>query len=350
MIELRSDTFTLPTEEMFAAAVSVPLGDDVWREDSTVNSLEAQSAQMLGKEAALFVSSGTQGNLIAMLSQTCRGDEVIVGELSHIFNNEVAGAAVVGGLQLHAVPNNERGMLEMSALHAAVRSVDVHHAPTTLLCVENSHNQCGGTVLDQEDMGLIRAVADGAGARVHVDGARIFNAATALGITAADLALDADSITFCLSKGLSAPVGSVLCGSSEFIERARRYRKMLGGGMRQAGVIAGPGLVALQTMTGRLGEDHRHARRIACALAGFPGVWLDLDSVQTNIVIFNIEASGRLASDLVQSLASRGVLVAPVGRHTVRLVTHRGVTSAEVDKAIEVLMMELSGAEVAVGS
>lgn len=350
MIELRSDTFTLPTQDMLAAAATAPLGDDVWGEDPTVKALEEKAAGLLGKEAGLYVSSGTQGNLIGILSHTNRGDEVIAGEKSHIFNAEVASAAVVAGVQLHPVPNTRRGALEPVALEAAIRSVDIHLPSTALICVENTQNQCGGAVLGPDEMREVRDVAARARAKVHLDGARIFNASVALSIPAATLAAEADSVTFCLSKGLSAPVGSVLCGSVEYVDRARKFRKMLGGGMRQAGIIAAPGLVALHTMVDRLAEDHQNARRLGEALAEMPGVCIDLETLQTNIVIADVEETGRTAASLVEGLLERGIKVATVGRFKIRLVTHRGVSAQDVDHAIEGLRAELAPAGVTVGA
>ena len=346
MIELRSDTFTLPTEEMLASAITAPLGDDVWGEDPTVTALEERAARLMGKEAAVFVSSGTQGNLIGILSHTVRGDEVIVGDKTHIFNAEAGGAAVIGGVQLRTVPNSYRGMLEQSDLVKAIRAKDDHHPTTRLICVENTHNACGGAVLNLQDMAEIRDVADTHRLKVHLDGARIFNASVALAVQAADIAAYADSVSFCLSKGLSAPVGSLLTGSAEFIERARKYRKMLGGGMRQVGIIAAPGLVALDTMVDRLARDHANARRLGEALAKLPGVAVDLRTLQSNIVIVDFEGTGRSASYVVHGLANRDVLTAAVGEHRIRLVTHRGVTGEDVDVAIGALQAELTPAEV----
>jgi threonine aldolase len=342
MIELRSDTFTLPTPEMLAAAVTAPLGDDVWGEDPTVIALENKAARLMEKEAALFVSSGTQGNLIGILAHTTRGDEVIVGDRTHIFNAETGGAAVIGGVQLYPVPNTRLGTLEAEALSHAIRKKDDHHPHTALVCIENTHNACGGAVLSPSDIADVRDVADRAGLKVHLDGARIFNAAIALSMPASVLTADADSVTFCVSKGLSAPIGSLLCGKVDYIERARKYRKMLGGGMRQVGVIAAPALVALDTTVDRLADDHTHARRLGEALASIPGVFVDLDVLQSNIVVADFEGTGRVASDVVDGLARRDVLVAAVGKYTVRLVTHRGVSSEDTDRAIEALHAELA--------
>ena len=347
MIELRSDTFTLPTVEMLAAATSAPLGDDVWGEDPTVIALERQAAEMMGKAAAVLVTSGSQGNLTAILAHTSRGDEVVCGDKTHIYNAEAASAATFGGVQLHPVPNTRKGTLDPEKLRAAFRPPDVHHAPTTLVCLENTHNACGGAVLDPDDMAKVREVADARGAKLHLDGARIFNAAVALGVPAALLASYADSVTFCLSKGLSAPVGSLVCGTTDFVERVRKYRKMLGGGMRQAGVLAGPGIVALETGVDRLSDDHVNARRIGEALAALPGVEVDLDVLRSNIIIANLKETGRSAMDIVEALAHRGVLTAAVGKFTIRLVTHRGVSDGDAEEAIEVMKSVLGRVEAA---
>jgi threonine aldolase len=299
----------------------------------------------MDKAAAIFVSSGTQGNLIAILSHTSRGDELIVGDRTHIFNAEVGGAAVIGGVQLYPVPNTRRGTLEAEALRRAIRKPDDHHPRSALICVENTHNACGGAVLDAEDMAAVRDIADRAGVKVHLDGARIFNAAVALGVAPSTLAAAAHSVSFCLSKGLSAPVGSLLCGDAQFIRRARKYRKMLGGGMRQAGVIAAPGLVAFDTTVERLREDHANARRLGETLANLPGVFVDLEVQRSNIVIVDFEGTSRSAADVVEGLARREVLAAAVGPYKVRMVTHRGVGSEDVDRAAEALKQELSAAE-----
>jgi threonine aldolase len=346
MIELRSDTFTLPTPEMIQAIVSAPLGDDVWGEDPTVIALEEKSAHLFRKESAVLVSSGTMGNLLAMLSHTSRGDEVIVGDKSHVFTSEVAGSAVAGGIQLRTVSNTSRGTIDLNALQGAIRPVDVHYPRTALICLENSHNMCSGAVLDLEYVSAVRAIAVEAGAKLHMDGARIFNAAVALGVTAGELAAGADSVTFCLSKGLSAPVGSVLCGSEEFIMRARKYRKMLGGGMRQSGVIAAPGIVALDTMVDRLAEDHVHARRLGETLDALPGVSVDLTRLRTNIVVADVSKTGRSPTSIVEGLLKRGVKIAPTGPTTIRLVTHRNVSSEQIDGAVLAMQAELDDARV----
>ncbi|MGH2460585.1 MAG: GntG family PLP-dependent aldolase, partial [Chloroflexota bacterium] len=258
LVDLRSDTVTLPTPDMRRAMAEAELGDDVFHEDPTVNRLEELAAERMGKEAAVLVTSGTQGNLVGVLSHTQRGDEVILGDQAHIFHYEVAGCAVVGALQLRPVRNVD-GLLDLGELEAAIRPVDVHAPRSRLVCIENTHNRGGGAVLDVARTHAIADLAHRRGLALHLDGARIFNAAIACGVEARALTAEVDSVTFCLSKGLSAPVGSLLCGRKDYIAVARKYRKLLGGGMRQAGIIAAAGIVALNTMVDRLVEDHANA-------------------------------------------------------------------------------------------
>ena len=286
--DLRSDTLTLPTPEMRDAMARAQVGDDVWEEDPTIKRLEALAAERLGKAAGLFVASGTMGNLISVVSQTQTGQEVVLDLDSHIFNNEVAGAAVVGNLQMRPV-KTARGFLTPDQVREALRPANIHVPPTGLVCIENTHNRHGGTCCTPEEIGAVAAVAHDASIPVHLDGARLFNAAIALQRPARDFVRDVDSVTFCVSKGLGAPVGSVICGSAELIDKARRVRKMLGGGMRQAGIIAAAGIVALERMVDRLAEDHANARALAEGLAKLPGLSVDLASVQTNIVIFRVQ-------------------------------------------------------------
>ncbi len=261
VIDLRSDTVTHPTSEMRKAMFEAEVGDDVYGEDPTVNRLETMAAGMMGKEAALFTTSGTQSNLIAVLTHTNHGDEVIVGDEAHMLWYEVGGAATLGGVTLRTVPNDSRGRLSPDDIERTIRSKDIHYPQTTLLCLENTHNRCGGTVLTTDYTDEVCNLAHTRGLKVYLDGARIFNAAIALGVPASRLTQNVDSVAVCLSKGLSAPVGSLLCGSKDFVERARKVRKMLGGGMRQVGVIAAAGIVALETMVDRcLGEDIRGSR------------------------------------------------------------------------------------------
>jgi threonine aldolase len=330
VIDLRSDTVTQPTEAMREAMRGAAVGDDVYGEDPTVRQLEELAALRLGKEAAVFVPSGTMANLAAVLSHTQHGDEAIVEHQSHTYLNEVGGMAAVAGVIPRPVVG-ERGVITPAQVEAVLRAPNVHYAPTRLLCLENTHNYAGGTVMTPPQMAEVCAVAHSLGLRVHLDGARVFNAAVALDVDVRLLVRDADSVMFCVSKGLSAPVGSLLAGDAPFIARARRARKMLGGGMRQAGVLAAAGVVALETMVDRLAEDHRHARLLAERLDNLPGVRVDLASVQTNIVMVEVAE----APTVVQRLAARSVLAHPFSPTRIRLVTHRHIGPHQVDEAVE---------------
>jgi len=331
-IELRSDTFTLPSPEMRRAIAEAELGDDVFREDPTVNRLEAMAAERLGKEAALLTASGTMSNLVALLSHCQRGDEVLLGTEAHILHFEAVGGAALGGLELRPLPNDGRGCINPAAIEEAVRPPDVHQPRTGLLCLENTHNRCGGTVLGEADLQAMAQVARRWGFPVHLDGARVFNAAVVLGVPVADLVRPVDSVAFSLCKGLACPVGSVLCGSAEFIQRARRYRKMVGGGMRQAGIIAAAGIVGLESMIDRLAEDHENARLLAQGLAAVPGVRLVPPQVDSNMVFFTLDSVN--AFELASRLSQAKVLCLPeAGR--VRLVTHYGIERADVEEAVE---------------
>jgi threonine aldolase len=333
-VELRSDTFTRPTTAMRRAMYEAEVGDDVWNEDPTVHRLEERAAQLLGKDAAVFLSSGTQGNLIGLISHARPGSEVLVGDESHIFNAEAAGSAVVGGLQLRTLPNNSRGGFIPESVRAAIRADDPHNPPTGCLALENSHNRCGGTVLSPHEMAEIVAPIRERGIPVHLDGARVFNAAVALDVPVAGLVTDVDSVTFCLSKGLGAPIGSILCGSASFVDRARHWRKILGGGMRQVGVIAAAGLVALETGVDRLREDHQNARVLAEGLATIPGVLVDLSSVQTNIVNFDVGLLEMSPQRFVDRLAEHGVKVAGSGGNVIRAVTSYEVTRSDIEHTL----------------
>lgn len=330
VIDLRSDTVTLPSPEMRRAMATAELGDDVFGEDPTVNRLQEMAAEMLGKEAALLVTSGTQGNLAAMLTHCRRGDEVILGELSHSVIFEVGGASALGGLIMKTVRNDPGGRLDLADVSAAIRPPNDHFARNGLICVENTHNLCGGMVLNEEDLSAIRDLSDRRGLPVHLDGARVFNAAVALGVPVARLAAYADSVTFCLSKGLGCPIGSVLCGTKDFVAEARRYRKMLGGGMRQAGVIAAGGLYALEKMVDRLEEDHENAREAANGLAQVAGIAL-APPPQTNLVYFSVD--GWKLPEFVRRLEQAGVLCFDEGGR-IRWVTHYGIDRADVDEAV----------------
>ncbi len=333
-VDLRSDTLTQPTPEMREAMAGAEVGDDVWGEDPTVQRLEALAARRLGKPAGLFVTSGTQGNLISVLSHTRPGQEIVVDFDSHVFNNEVAGAPVIGQVQMRPT-KTERGFLTPEQVREALRPANIHVPPTGLVCVENTHNRHGGTCCTPEEIAAVAAVAHEAGVPVHLDGARLFNAAVALGRPAAEFARDVDSVTFCISKGLAAPVGSVICGSAELVERARRWRKMLGGGMRQVGVLAAAGIVALERMVDRLAEDHVNARRLAEGLAKLPGLRIDLASVQTNIVIVRVERGAAATEDLVKGCAARKVKVHAMGPAAIRCVTHKDVDAEDISRALE---------------
>lgn len=333
IIDLRSDTVTLPTPAMREAIAKAELGDDVFGEDPTVNRLEAMAAEMLGKEAGLLTASGTMGNLVALLAHCQRGEEVMVGSEAHILHYEAVGAAALGGLELRPIPNDDRGRLDPKDVERAVRPPDIHQPRSALVCLENTHNRCGGAVLGEDEMAAVAQVARRWGMAVHLDGARIFNAAVALGLPAAQLARHADSVAFCLSKGLACPVGSVLCGSAQFIQRARKYRKMVGGGMRQAGIIAAAGIVALETMIDRLQEDHDNARVLAEGLAGLPLLRLDPTTVQSNIVAVDVD--GVSAGEFEGRLRGAGVLVTYMGGQRLRLVTRYGIQRADVEEAAE---------------
>ena len=334
IIDLRSDTVTHPTPAMREAMAQAVVGDDVFGEDPTVQRLEAMAAELMGKEAALFVASGTMGNLTCLLAHCQRGDEAIVGSEAHVLHYEVGGAAGLGGIQLRPVPNDARGLLDIEAVEATMRGQNIHFPRTALVCLENTHNRCGGGVITPEETAEVVELARRYGAAVHLDGARIFNAAVALGVPAAQLAVEVDSVTFCLSKGLAAPVGSLVCGSGDFVARARKARKMLGGGMRQVGVIAAAGIIALETMIDRLAEDHEHARLLAQGLARVSGVRIDATSVQTNIVVLNVD-DGAAFQRRLQEL---GVLTTAFGPSRVRMVTHYGILRQDIEEALERLL------------
>jgi threonine aldolase len=332
-VDFRSDTITLPTPEMREAMRTAEVGDDVFGEDPSINALESHAADLFGKEAALFVASGTQGNLLAQLSLTRPGDELIAEASSHIANSEVGGAARLGGLTLRAVAGRH-GKISPEQVASTVRPENVHYARTTLLAVENTHNSAGGTIYSPAELDALAEVAREFGLKFHIDGARIFNAAVALGVEPKRLAQHADTLTFCLSKGLSAPVGSVLVGPAAFIDEARRYRKMVGGGMRQAGVLAAAGLVALRSGVARLAEDHRRARRLADGLAQHKGIAIDLGTVQSNIVRFDVSGLGLTTSQFADGLWQGGVRISGGSGTGVRMVAHRHIDDASIDEAL----------------
>lgn len=335
MIDLRSDTVTQPTEAMRAAMAAALVGDDQYGEDPTVRQLEELGARMLGKEAAVFVASGTMGNLAALLAHCGRGDEVIMGDECHIFWYESGGAAALGGMPFALLPNTRFGEFDLDRVRAMIRQKNRPGYPRTgVICVENTHNRCGGVPLRQEFLADLQQIAREHEVPVHMDGARIFNAAAALDLPAEEIARYADSVQFCLTKCLAAPVGSLIAGSAEFIQRARAGRKILGGAMRQAGVIAAAGLVALRTMVDRLPEDHRRARVLAEGLAEIDGITIDLDVVRSNIVIFKVEPTIDQAQ-FIAAMRAKGVLVSNYGTRGARMVTHYGISDEDIATALE---------------
>lgn len=336
-IDLRSDTVTLPSEEMRKAIHSAELGDDVFGDDPTVNRFERMAAERVGKEAALLVVSGTMGNLASILTHCGRGAEVILGDRCHTFIYEAGGISALGGVHPRSIPNQPDGTLRLEDIEAAIRPDNVHFPRTRLICLENTHNRCDGAPLTVAYTAQVVDLAHRRNLAVHLDGARIFNAAVALGVDVQELTRGVDSLSFCLSKGLAAPIGSVICGSKDFIAEARRTRKILGGGMRQAGIIAAAGIVALDTMIDRIREDHENASRLAQGIARIDGLSIDLARVQTNIVYFDVTAKGLDAEGLVKRLGARGVRVLSVAPARLRAVTHYGVTDDDIDEALSVL-------------
>lgn len=335
IVDLRSDTVTVPTPAMWDAMAHADVGDDVYGEDPSINRLQALAAEKMGKEAGLFVPSGTMGNLIAVLTHCGRGTEAIMGNLGHTFLFEGGGVAALGGVMPHTLPNQADGTLLLDDIQAAIRGDDPHFPISKLVILENTHNRCGGVPLTAEYTRLVEDLAHRNGLKLHLDGARIFNAAAALGVPVIQLVEPVDSVTFCLSKALCAPVGSVLCGSVEFINQARRIRKQLGGGMRQAGILAAAGIVALQTMVARLGEDHARARKLADGLRAIPGLILDPALPPSNMVFVNLSDQVPFnAPDVAAKLKTLGVKVGATGKRRFRLVTHYWVDDAGIDKTI----------------
>ncbi len=335
-VDLRSDTMTKPTPAMCQAMAEAEVGDDVFGEDPTINRLESMAAEIMGKEAALFVASGTMGNLVSLLAHCGRGDEIILGSLSHTFFFEQGGSAAVGGIHPRTVPNQSDGTLSLPEIEAAIRADNVHFPQTRLIVLENTHNLCSGYPLDTDYMQAVGEIARRHGLKIHVDGARFFHAAVALDVPADKLAAEADSVSFCLSKGLAAPVGSVVCGNRDFILKARRARKLVGGGMRQAGVLAAAGIVALTEMVDRLANDHVNARKLAEGLVEMPGLALELSQIKSNIIFFELTRDDMTAEQLVNKLDQQGVRMLPVGVGRVRAVTHYHITAEDIDYALGV--------------
>lgn len=331
MIDLRSDTVTIPTPEMREVIATAEVGDDVYGEDPSVNLLEKESALLLGKEAGLFIPSGTMGNLAAILTHCERGSEIILGDKAHTFLYEVGGIAALGGISSHILPNQNDGTIKMDDIRGAIRMNDIHDPPTRLITLENTHNRCGGVALNERYLMDVGEIAREYQLRYHLDGARIFNAAAALDVDPAVLVNPVDSIMFCLSKGLGAPVGSVLCGTADFITRARKNRKMLGGGMRQAGIIAAAGLYALKNNLPKLKDDHRRARNLAVELGNIKGISLENDQPATNMVYVDLnQGITDDAGQIALKLKERGILAGVTGERQFRLVIHLGISDEDI--------------------
>lgn len=341
-IDLRSDTVTRPTPEMREAIAGAVVGDDVFGDDPTALELERLAAEITGCEAGLFVPSGSMGNEVSIMAHTRRGDEAIVDVESHIYNYEAAGPAVLCGVQLAPLAGG-MGILKAGQIEEAIRPDDPHEPVTRLVCLENTHNRAGGVIYPIETMRKIYDLAKERNLKVHLDGARIFNAAVASRIDVKEYCSLCDSMMFCLSKGLGAPIGSVVVGDSDFIQRAHRNRKLLGGGMRQVGIIAAAGIYALENNIERLADDNERARRLAECIAGISSVSVDLDTVQTNIIVVDVAKSGLTVDEAIIRLEKERVLVVPFGRTTIRAVTHLDIDNDDLDRAIEVFEKVFTG-------
>ena len=329
-LDLRSDTTTLPTDEMRQAIAESELGDDVFQGDPTVNKLQDLAAQRMGKEAALLVPSGTMANLASILTHCGRGAEVILGNRAHTYKYEKGGISAYGGIHSTQIPNQDDGTMQLEDIRAAIRGIDDHFPVTKLICLENTHNVCGGAPLSVTYTKEVANLARAHNIKLHIDGARIFNAAVAQGVEVQELVEDADSMSFCMSKGLAAPVGSIICGSKDFIDQARGIRKGLGGGMRQAGIIAAAGIVALETMVDRLQEDHTNARLLADGIADLPGVVLDPKTIKTNIIYFDLDDAAMESANFLTVLAAKGIQFFDTGPRRLRMVTHYGITAEDI--------------------
>lgn len=329
MIDLRSDTVTRPTEDMRKAMYDAEVGDDVQGEDPTVNKLQSLAAEITGKESALIVSSGTMGNLVSLLTLTNRGEEIILGDQCHVYAWEGAGVPIFGGVSLNVIKNEENGTINLDEIEKSVNPVDDHKPTTSVVSIENTHNQCGGYPVNESYIKDLRSLCDLKKLKIHMDGARLFNAAISLNTDVSSLTKHVDTTTFCLSKGLSCPIGSVICGSEDIILEAKRWRKAIGGGMRQAGVFAAAGIVALNNMVDRLSEDHENATKIGNGLADINGIEIDVDYIKTNIIRFSLKDKSSDMDKFKSVLLDNGVMISPSG-NTVRMVTHREVSSNDV--------------------
>jgi threonine aldolase len=337
IIDLRSDTVTLPTPAMREAINTADVGDDVYGEDPATNLLQEMAADMVGKEAALLVPSGTMGNLACVLTHCARGEEAILGDKSHTFLNEAGGISALGGIPVHTVPNQADGAILLEDIEAAIRAENIHFPRTRLICLENTHNRCSGSPLSPAYTDSVAALAGRHGIKVHLDGARVFNAAAALGVDVKELTRSVDSLIFCLSKGLAAPIGSVICGTRGFIKEALRARKLLGGGMRQTGIIAAAGVVALREMPSRLNEDHDNARNLAEGIARIPGLSIEAQAVKTNIIYFDLRSERLCAEEFIRRAGARGVRFLLTGSSRFRMVTHYGIVPEDIAQTIEIL-------------
>lgn len=344
VLDFRSDTVTLPSAAMRQAIFEAELGDDVFGEDPTLNRLEKLAAERIGKESAVFVPSGTMANLVSVLSHCRRGEEVILGDKSHIFLNECGSMSAVGSVHPHTVANQWDGTIRLADIEAAIRGDKLHHPQTRLICLENTHNRCNGSAIPAEYIESVSSLAKERGLSVHLDGARIFNASVALGVDVKELARCADSVMFCFSKGLSAPVGSIVCGTGEFISRARRARKVLGGGMRQGGILAAAAIVALQEMPGRLAEDHANARCLAEGIEQIKGLSIEAGAVQTNILYFELVSDKLSVDEFIKRLEKRGIKLLCVGRPACfRMVTHYGIEGEDIETALAAMEEVMKG-------
>ena len=341
-IDLRSDTTTLPTDEMRQAIAESELGDDVFQGDPTVNKLQDLAAQRMGKEAALLVPSGTMANLASILTHCGRGAEVILGNRAHTYKYEKGGISAYGGIHSTQIPNQDDGTMQLEDIRAAIRDIDDHFPVTKLICLENTHNVCGGAPLSVTYTKEVANLARAHNIKLHIDGARIFNAAVAQGVEVQELVEDADSMSFCMSKGLAAPVGSIICGSKDFIDQARGIRKGLGGGMRQAGIIAAAGIVALETMVDRLQEDHTNARLLADGIADLSGIVLDPETIKTNIIYFDMDDNAIESANFLTVLAAKGIQFFDTGPRRFRMVTHYGITAEDILYTIDAFKQTLT--------
>ena len=341
-IDLRSDTVTLPTPGMRQTIFEAELGDDVFQEDKNVNLLEQKAAELSGKEAALLVPSGTMANLISFLVHCPRGTEAILGDKSHTFIYEAGGISAFGGVHSHQLKNDSDGLINLEDIKGAIREDNVHFPQTSLISLENTHNKCFGAPIPRSYIKEVVQIANDNNLKTHIDGARIFNATVALNISLSDLIQDVDSITFCLSKGLSCPVGSVICGSKDFIYHARRVRKALGGGMRQAGIIAAAGLSALENTDDQIKEDHQNAKLLAEGLSAIDGISIDLNRVKTNIVYFKLSSKSMDSKKFLMTMENAGVLFFESLANQYRLVTHYGISKDDIDNAVEIFKKHVS--------